>query len=120
MPVKNPVMISSNVYLDGARPFDRETGAVVSEVASRLQVHADGGRITVGLTLFDDFDSRTLAVPTTADLGRVRFPDLDFEAPDATPIQLGTDLLGCVADGPTVAGPIYSLVAGHNSVVVWG
>jgi hypothetical protein len=60
-----------------------------------------------------------VAVPTTADLGRVRFPDLEFDAPDGSPIQLGQDLLGSRAAGDVVAGPIHSLVDGRNSVVVW-
>ena len=32
--------------------------------------------------------------PTTADLGRARFPDAGFDAPDGTPIRFDTDLLG--------------------------
>jgi hypothetical protein len=50
----------------------------------------------------------------------VRFPDLEFEAPDGSGIQLGTDLVGDVADGPVVAGPIQSLTGGRNKLVVWG
>jgi hypothetical protein len=120
LPVKNPVMISGNVYLDGARPFDRESDALVSDSSSHVTVCTDGGRVSVELTLPEDFVSHTVAVPTTVDLGRVRFPDLEFDAPDGSPIQLGTDLLGCVADDLVVAGPIHSLVAGRNSVVAWG
>jgi hypothetical protein len=119
LPVKNPVMISGNLYLDGARSFDKETNAVVSAVASAMTISIDEGRVSLQLSLPDNFRSHTVAVPTTADLGRVRFPDLEFDAHDGSPIQLGTDLLGGVADGPTVAGPIQSLTGGQNSVVAW-
>jgi hypothetical protein len=50
----------------------------------------------------------------------VRFPNLMFEAPDGSGIQLGTDLLGVVADGTVVPGPLQPLRAGKNRVVVWG
>ena len=120
LPVKNPVLISGNLYLDGARAFDRETDAVVSDAASGITVSIDGDQVTLQLTLPDDFASHTVAVPTTADLGRVRFPDLEFEAPDGSPIQLGTDLLGAIADGPTVTGPIQSLTGGRNCIIAWG
>jgi Right handed beta helix region len=120
LPVKNPVLISGNLYLDGARAFGRETDAVVSDAASGITVSIDGDQVTLQLTLPDDFASHTVAVPTTADLGRVRLPDLEFEAPDGSPIQLGTDLLGAIADGPTVTGPIQSLTGGRNCIIAWG
>jgi hypothetical protein len=73
----------------------------------------------IELTLPADFRSQNMPVPTTADLGRVRFPDLEFEAPDGSGIQLGTDLLGASADGLVVPGPIQSLTGGRNKIVVW-
>lgn len=119
LPVKNPVIIRGNLYLNGARAYEHETGPVISQTAPELVVTV-GDKVEIELTLPDDFRSTTMAVPTTADLGRVRFPDLEFEAPDGSGIQLGTDLVGAVADGPVVPGPIQSLKPGTNRVVVWG
>ncbi|HET7723480.1 MAG TPA: right-handed parallel beta-helix repeat-containing protein [Propionibacteriaceae bacterium] len=120
LPVKNPVMAHGNLYLDGARAFDGETGPVQSGTTSAVQVTAAEGQVTVELTLPDDFASHRVDVPTTAALGRVRFPDLEFDGPDGGPIQLGTDLVGSVANGPVVPGPVQALVGGPNRVVVWG
>ena len=119
LPVKNPVMIRGNLYLGGAQPYEKESGAVVSQAAPGLVVTV-GDKVSVELTLPADFRSQTAPVPTTADLGRVRFPDLEFEAPDGSGIELGVDLLGAVADGPVVPGPIHSLVGGPNKIAVWG
>ncbi|MHB1010440.1 MAG: right-handed parallel beta-helix repeat-containing protein [Propionibacteriaceae bacterium] len=119
LPVKNPVMIHSNLYLDGARAYEKETDPVVSDTVPGLVVTA-GDEVEIELTLPADFRSQTMPVPTTADLGRVRFPDLEFEAPDGSGIQLGTDLVGAATDGPVVPGPIQSLTGGLNKVVVWG
>jgi len=120
LPVKNPVMIHENLYVGGAAPYAKETGAVVSGVAPELTVSYDGEQVVVEITLPDDFTDSQVPVPTTDTLGRVRFPDLLFEAPDGSDIQLGTDLVGAVADGPVVPGPIQSLKAGRNTVVIWG
>jgi len=120
LPVKNPVMIHENLYVGGAAPYAKETGAVVSDVAPELTVACDRDKVVVEITLPDDFTAQQVPVPTTATLGRVRFPDLLFEAPDGSDIQLDTDLVGAVADGPVVPGPIQSLKAGRNTVVVWG
>jgi len=118
LPVKNPVMIRGNLYLDGAKAYEKETDPVLSETAPELVVSV-GDQVEIELTLPADFRSQTMPVPTTADLGRVRFPDLEFEAPDGSGIQLGTDLLGVSADGPVVPGPIQSLTGGRTKVVVW-
>ncbi|HSN10732.1 MAG TPA: hypothetical protein VLS51_01300, partial [Propionibacteriaceae bacterium] len=120
LPVKNPVMAHGNLYLDGARAFDGEAGATQSGTASAVRVSAVDGRVTLELTLPEDFASQAAPVPTTADLGRVRFPDLEFDGPDGSAIQLGTDLLGHTSDGPVVPGPIHALTPGRNTVAVWG
>ena len=120
LPVKNPVMIHDNLYVGGAAPYVKETAAVVSEVSPELVVTYDGATVTVEITLPDDFTAQQVPVPTTADLGRVRFPDLLFEAPDGSDIELGVDLVGAVATGPVVPGPVQSLRGGRNAVVVWG
>ena len=113
-------MIRGNLYLDGARPYEMEADPVVSDAASALVVSSDGDKVTVEVTLPDDLALHALAVPTTADLGRVRFPDLEFDATDGSGIQLGTDLLGALADGAVVPGPVGSFTGGRNRVVVWG
>jgi Right handed beta helix region/Protein of unknown function (DUF1565) len=119
LPVKNPVMIRGNLYLDGSRPYDKEIRPAVSDAASALVVSSDADQVTVEVTLPEDFGSHRLPTPTTADLGRVRFPDLEFEEPDGSGIQLRTDLVGAMADGPVVPGPIQSFTGGRNKMVVW-
>ena len=120
LPVKNPVMIRDNAYVGGAAPYAKETGAVTSDASPELAVTYDGTQVVLEVTLPDDFTAQRLDLPTTATLGRVRFPNVLFEAPDGTDIQLRTDLVGAVADGPVVPGPIQSLKPGKNRVVVWG
>ena len=117
--LKNPVYIRDNVYLAGSRPFQREEGALTSAADAGLVVRDEDGRVQLQLTLPEGFDDHRIPVVTTADLGRVRMVDADFEAPDGSPLRLGTDLLGQEVTGAAVAGPVSSLSAGDNSVTVW-
>jgi hypothetical protein len=120
LPVKNPVMIHENLYLGGAQPYVRETGAVVKVTVPDLVITYDGTSVELELTLPEDFTAQQVPVPTTATLGRVRFPDLLFEAPDGSDLQLGTDLVGVAARGTVVPGPVQSLTGGRNKIAVWG
>jgi len=92
----------------------------VSEASAGLAIIYDGTQVVLEITLPDEVAAQRVEVPTTATLGRVRFPNLVFDAPDGSDVRLGTDLVGAVADGPVVPGPIQSLKPGKNRVVVWG
>ena len=118
---RQPAYVRSNVYLAGARPFDREDGALVvegGEASLAVETTADGVRLHV--TLPEAFGSHTVPVATTADLGRVRFPDAEFEARDGSPLVFDADLTGMAKGAASVAGPLASLTGGRQVVTVWG
>ena len=117
--LKNPVYVRDNVYLGGARPYQREHGALTSPDDPALAVQDDGGRVEVRITLPEGFTAHRIPVVTTADLGRVRMVDADFEAPDGSALRLDTDLLGETAAPDAVAGPLAALGDGVNTVTVW-
>ena len=112
--------VKGNVYLHGAEPFDRERGAlVVADADPRVVLgDDDDGAVRLDITLPDPFDAHRPGVPSTAELGRTRMSDADFEAPDGSPIDLSTDLLGERVPG-CVAGPLSALHAGRQSIIVW-
>jgi len=69
----------------------------------------------------EDFDRARVGVVTGLDLEHVRFADADFEEHDGSPAVMDVDLVGerkdhCL-DYP--AGPIASLAAGSERVMVW-
>ncbi len=118
--LKQPVQVSGNVYLAGAQAYAREADALVDASSAGLAVVEDGDAVYLSITLPEGFEAHRVAVPTTADLGRVRFPDLEFDARDGSPLRLDADLLGAAASGDVVAGPLASLRAGENRVRIWG
>jgi len=116
---KQPVWMRSNVYLYGATAFDREEGALVEAGDPAIAVTNGENGVELTLTLPDSFGSHSVAVPTTADLGRVRFPDAEFEARDGGPIDLGKDLVGATKPATGVAGPLAALKGGKQTIKVW-
>lgn len=78
---------------------------------------ADGGA-ELEITLPDDFADHTVPTATTANLGRVRMVDAEFDGPDGAPLRLDEDLLGDHSGESAPAGPIHSLKPGPNRVTL--
>lgn len=117
--VKQGVMISGNTYLGDARPFEGET--TPTELSGgRFGIRVEGdGSVLLEAELPDGFDPNASTTVTGRQLGRVRFVDADFEAPDGTDHDLGTDIAGASATGTRAPGPVAGLTAGQTSTVVW-
>ncbi|RXW31334.1 right-handed parallel beta-helix repeat-containing protein [Propioniciclava flava] len=117
--LKNPVYLRDNVYLNGAQPYERESNALVDAASADLAITESDGAVTVTITLPDGFAEHRFPVVTTAALGRVRMVDADFENPDGSPLVLDVDLSGVERAGDSVAGPLFDLTSGTNTVTVW-
>ncbi|MGO2079013.1 MAG: hypothetical protein ACTH17_11175, partial [Staphylococcus equorum] len=52
-------------------------------------------------------------------LPKVRLVDADFESLNETPISINTDLVENMRTDTTLLGPIESLQAGENKVLIW-
>jgi hypothetical protein len=114
-----PVYIHHNAYLAGAAAYGQEGDAVVVPGGSRPLVREEAGGVYLDFDLPAAVAEATVPLPTTASLGRVRFVDADFEAPDGAPVSLETDLLGAASPDGAIPGPIASLAAGPNTVKLW-
>ena len=81
-------------------------------------VSDDDSGVRLELCLPEDLGRLGRSPVAAGDLPRVRFPDADFEDRDGNPVNLSVDLLGQYRgdDGP---GPIASLAAGRNDLLVW-
>ena len=120
--LRNPVYISDNVYLAGARAYAEERDACAADrdggtdLAVRL---SDDGAAWLTITLPEDAARHRVPPLTSADLERVRMLGLPFEGADGRPIAFDTDLLGARSEAESAAGPIGSLQAGANEIRVW-
>ncbi|MCG6567859.1 right-handed parallel beta-helix repeat-containing protein [Tessaracoccus sp. ZS01] len=105
--IKQAVVARDNVYLGAARYFEGESDPVrIDGGHIDLRVGADGA-----VTVVSDLpaDASRNEVVRSSELGRVRFVDADFEAPDGSELVLAPDAVSAVS----------SLPARHHTTVVW-
>ncbi|MCL2628161.1 MAG: right-handed parallel beta-helix repeat-containing protein [Oscillospiraceae bacterium] len=119
MKTKQPVFISDNVYTNGAVAFEKEQDKLdCGSFDAGFAIEKEDGKVFLKITMPDNFESFTSKPHDTATLGRVRIVDADFENPDGSPLILDTDYFDICAISPTVAGPISTLKAGKNHILV--
>ena len=119
--VPQPVYIHDNVYLGGAEAYAAETRPVVIDGDISVRVVDEGDAVYLETGLPAGFADVTVAAVSGSDLPPVRFVDADFDDPDGSPADLGTDLLGTTKDAgqPYAAGPVAGLAAGSQRTRVW-
>jgi len=118
---RQAVIIASNAYADGARPFAREKNAVHLTESASVTVVEDGDAVYLESRLPAALTAPLVPVITAADLGRVRIVDAEFQNPDGTPVRADVDLVGTIKD-PAMsypAGPLADLDAGAARVRIW-
>ncbi|HPJ01310.1 MAG TPA: right-handed parallel beta-helix repeat-containing protein [Candidatus Limiplasma sp.] len=118
--VSQAVYCKDNVYLRGAGAFDGETGATsLPAYCANVQVVQDGARAYLELDVSKEMLSHQAGIVGTATLGTPRITECAYEAPDGSPLTLDTDLLGNPRAGAAKAGPLETLQAGRNRVLIW-
>ena len=112
---------AGNVYLNGARPYAKEVGAIVrKELNPKLQVVAEADHVQLRLTLGQTLQNAA-TVPVTSDLlGKARIPRLGYENPDGSPLKLDTDYLDKPRHATTpTPGPFENPGTGTEPLKVW-
>lgn len=98
--LEQQVEARDNVYFGAARPFEKEARPVVLDGGSARVEYVDGT-----LTLHTDLpaDASRAEVVHGGELGRVRFVDADFEAPDGSELVIdATDgVVSALREGAT-------------------
>jgi hypothetical protein len=90
-----PLRTGGNVYLAGARPYARETGAVVRpDVDPRIRLVEGGGAFHLRLVAGSELEAAQTTLVTTDVLGKAFVPQLPYENPDGSPLAVDRDFLG--------------------------
>lgn len=119
--VEQPVYINRNMYLNGAKPYDREQeNVVLDQFDPQVEIIEEGDEVYLSIVLPDEFEGFTGEIHSTRTLPRVRLADADFENPDGSEVVLDTDYLGNKKPEQGALGPISTLKKGPNRVKVWG
>ncbi|SDC22883.1 Protein of unknown function [Pelagirhabdus alkalitolerans] len=118
--INQPAYVDHNVYLNGAKGFDREANPFeMGAFDPNVEVTEEEDGVYLSLDLPDGFSQLKSPVHSTDTLTRVRIVDSEFENPDGTKMVLDVDLLNARKDNETLSGPIQVLKEGKNRIKVW-
>lgn len=110
-----PVWAAGNLYLNGARPWNKEERyAVVKEKNFFADAEESAGKWSIVTNITEENIGGTLeecvtGMITTDILGMAFEPEQLFENPDGTPIYFDTDYYGNKRSGKIIAGPFARL-----------
>lgn len=118
--VEQPVYINKNMYLNGAKPFDREKDLIIdNSFDPKVNIIEEGDEVYLSIELPDSFENITGEIHSTDTLTRVRIVDAEFENPDGSKLVLDYDYLDSQKENNSPLGPISSLKKGKNYIRVW-
>jgi len=128
---RQPAYIDRNVYLAGARPFEREKNYVTGDLKPEVKVCDEENGVYLEIILPETMFELQGKVVESKDLPITRITECRYENRDGSDLKIDKDLLGNVigmASGSdiggetetiVIAGPLQNLVAGANRVKIW-
>jgi hypothetical protein len=118
---KFPSYAGGNVYLNGARPYAKESDAVTLESADpKLRLEESGGHVYLHLTLDPAAAARPAVRVTTGLLGRTMVAELGFDDADGSPLAIDADYFGKpYSDSSRRAGPFGAPGTGELKLRLW-
>jgi hypothetical protein len=114
-----PVFIKHNVYLAGAKPYAKESGAVEhTECGIEWSADSEKGRIVIKIANPALLASPATGIVSTAVLGRNLHAEMLYEEKDGTPIVLDTDFYGNARAKNPTAGPFEATGTGPVTIEI--
>lgn len=97
-----PVWTGGNVYLGGAKPWEKEENFGEDKAPVSLRLREENGRYILETDLYERLPELVTPFVSTELLGMAFEPEQPFENPDGTPIQFSADYFGiCRGINPT-------------------
>ena len=115
-----PVVARANAYATGARPFRAERDPRLVDGVTAVVVD-EGDQVFLEVDVPPALAATVLEPVGGGDLGRVRFPGMDFEERDGSPARIDVDLVGARKESGQgyPAGPLAELPVGRSRIRVW-
>ncbi|MDE7327995.1 MAG: right-handed parallel beta-helix repeat-containing protein [Lachnospiraceae bacterium] len=115
---KQPAYIHRNLYLKGAKAFEKEDDAVcLTDWEPDVCVEMEDGETVLTITLPKEVENTQGNVALdSAMLGNPRITEAGYENPDGSPLVVDVDLQGREYGESVQAGPLQCLRAGKNVV----
>ena len=96
---------AGNVYLGGARSWEKEADKLVSDRQVKVELTEKDGGYCLKTDLFEAIGSFRGGIVSTDSLGKAFEPDQPFENPDGSPITFDTDYNGRRRTAGVLPGP---------------
>ena len=129
--VKQPAYIDANIYIDSARPFDKEQDFIIgskekdndSRFNQRIHIFKQEGGVYIKLYMPEEFyknpaERLQTRVITSDELGAVRLVGQRFENPDGTSISITKDIAGNDRGKKPMPGPFQKLSGEENEIFI--
>jgi len=100
-----PVWTGGNVYLGGAKPWEKEENFAEDKAPVSLRLREENGKYTLETDLYERLPELVTPFVSTELLGMAFEPEQRFENPDGTPIQFSTDYFGAHRGVNPTPGP---------------
>lgn len=117
--IKQPAYIDGNVYLNGAKAFEREEHCYLGEEDPEVTIVNEEDGVYLELMLPEKMFGLHGKVITTKDLPVTRISEAAFEERDGSCLLLAEDLNGRNREGTAVAGPLQDIRGGKNRIKIW-
>jgi hypothetical protein len=116
-----PLKTGGNVYLNGARPYARETAPLIlTGVDPSVRIVEQGERIYLDLLISPELRRAATLCVSTDLLGKTKISNLPFENADGSPLTVCADYLGRKRDlAHPSAGPFELTESGEQRFLVW-
>ncbi|MCX7825305.1 MAG: right-handed parallel beta-helix repeat-containing protein, partial [Verrucomicrobiae bacterium] len=115
-----PLQTGGNVYLNGARPYGKETSALILPEAFDCKLVEAVGEPQLILTLPPSLSQAATTLVTTELLGKAKIPALPFMNPNGSPLKVDGDYLGKPRSKTTpTAGPFENPGQTPIKLKVW-
>jgi alpha-N-arabinofuranosidase len=115
-----PLSTGGNVFSRGARPYGKETRALVLAGDPRVKLVEQGGRFFLQLRLGREIGQAATAPVTTRSLGKAKVSGLPYENPDGSPLAVDTDYFGKKrSPARPTPGPFEQPGSGALELRVW-
>lgn len=101
-----PVWASGNVYLNGARAWEKEKDAYrITDKKINLELHCEKGKTILKTNLYQNMPKLATATISTEKLGMAFEPEEKFESPDGKSIIFNQDYFGIHRTVNPMPGP---------------
>lgn len=106
-----PIDIHDNVYLNGAKHWNKEDGArTAHNFQAEISIRQENGHYLLSTNLYDAPVDFRVSIVTTKMLGKSFESKQSFENRDGSPIIIDRDYLGEKREETTLAGPFTRMI----------